>query len=71
MFDEHRYHSEQPHADGEVGCFYRGWGGGAAGALTELDVGGEQLDDQRTHTLLQQEAELLVLHRGQKLEGNG
>ena len=60
VLDEHGHHPEQPHADGEVGLLHRGRGR-PAGPLTELDVGGEQLDDQGTHPLLQQEAELLVL----------
>ncbi len=63
MFDEDRDDPQQSHADGEIrflhGCRRRGT---AAAALTELDVRREQLDDQRTHALLQQETELLMLH---------
>lgn len=63
MFDEDRDDPQQSHADGEVGFLHRRRGRGAApAALTELDVGREQLDDQRTHALLQQETELLMLH---------
>lgn len=64
VFDEDRDDPQQSHADGEV-RFLHGRRRRRAGtaALTELDVGREQLDDQRTHTLLQQETELLMLHR--------
>lgn len=69
MFDEDRHHSQQPHADGEVGFLHRCRRGRAAAALTELDVGGEELDDEWTHPLLQQETELLVLRRRRRDRG--
>ncbi len=63
MFDEDRDDPQQSHADREIRFLHgRRRRGAAAAALTELDVGREQLDDQRTHALLQQETELLMLH---------
>lgn len=63
MFDEDGDDAQQPHADGEVGLLHGRWRGrtASAAALPELDVGREELNDQRAHALLQQEAELLVL----------
>ena len=61
VLDEDRDHAQQPHADGEVGLLHGGRCGraapatasaAAAAALTELDVGGEQLDDQGADALL-------------------
>lgn len=64
VFDENRDDPQQSHADGEIRLLHgrRRRRAGTA-ALPELDVGREQLDDQRTHALLQQETELLMLHR--------
>lgn len=63
VLDEDGDHTQQPHADGEVGLLHGRGRGGAAAALPELDVGGEELDDQGADALLQQEAELLMLGR--------
>lgn len=74
MLDEHGDDTQQPHANGEVRFLCRRWRGGAAvaaattaaaAALPELDVGGEELDDQGADPLLQQEAELLLLRGGE------
>lgn len=64
VFDENRDDPQQSHADGEIRLLHgrRRRRAGTA-ALPELDVGREQLDDQRTNALLQQETELLMLHR--------
>lgn len=61
MLDEDWDNTQQPHADGEVGFLHRSWWWGAAAALTKLNVGGEEFNDERTDPFLQQEAELLVL----------
>ena len=64
VFDEDGDDAQQAHDDREERLLRQGGGGGGRHALAVLEGRREQLDHQRTHLLLQHEAELGVLrHR--------